>query len=340
MYSSSIGRPAARLESEFPRIAARRGRDDAYDERMPTRGTLLLLLAALPACSRSSIVADDPSAMEEVADPSARVRLLATDMRFTEGPVWVPRDGGYLVFSDMTANRLMRWSAADGLTVYRDPSPEPNGNTLDAEGRLVTCEHGARRISRTETDGEVVALVERAEGRRLHSPNDLVFGDDGALWFTDPRYGLRGREPELDGDYVFRRAPDGTVTIAADDFHRPNGLCLSPDGRRLYVADSGDPKHVRAFSVWDDGVLSDGAVFYELVDAGIPDGLECDEAGRLYVTARDGVHVVADGKRIGRIRVVEPCTNVAFGGADGRTLFITAGKSLWAIDLKVRGLVR
>jgi len=301
---------------------------------------ILAAATLLLGCSRSSVRADDEDAIRVIVAPSAEVRRLATGMKFTEGPVWVARDDGFLVFSDMTAHRLMRWSEADGLTVYRESSPEPNGNTLDAEGRLVTCEHAARRISRTEEDGTIVGLIEADGGKRFNSPNDLVFARDGALWFTDPSYGLRGREAELEGDYVYRRAADGTLTTIATDFHRPNGLCLSPDERRLYVADSGDPAHVRVFDVAPDGAVTGGAVFYE-VDIGIPDGIECDEAGRLYVTARDGVHALSpDGKRLGKILVPEPCTNVAFGGVDGRTLFVTAGKSLYAIELRVRGLVR
>ncbi len=288
-------------------------------------------------CSRSPLAADDPGAFAAVVADDARLRLLVTGLRFTEGPVWSDADGGFLVFSDMTANRLMRWSARDGASVFRDPVPEPNGNARDATGRLHTCEHAARRVSRTEPSGEVVTVVDAFDGKRLNSPNDLAFSRDGALWFTDPSYGLRGVAPEVDGEYVYRLAPDGALAVVARGFDHPNGICLSPDERRLFVSDSGAPRNVRAFDVGPGGEVTGGEVVHE-VDAGIPDGMACDADGRLYVTAGDGVHVLApDGSRLGKILVPESCANVTFGGADRRTLFVTAGRSLYAIDLLVAG---
>ena len=217
--------------------------------------------------------------------------------------------------------------------------PKPNGNTLDREGRLVTCQHASHSVTRTELDGSITTLVDRYEGERLNSPNDVVVRSDGTIWFTDPSYGLGDRESELDGDYVFRLDPEsGAMAIAADGFERPNGLCFSPDERTLYVADSGCSRHVRAFDVAQDGTLSGGRVVHGLGDVA-PDGMRCDAAGRLYVGADDGVHVLeADGRPITVLFVPEGVRNLCFGGADGRTLFLTAGRSLYSIRVVTSGV--
>jgi gluconolactonase len=227
------------------------------------------------------------------------------------------------------------------VETLRSPSHNANGNHLDRQGRLLTCEHGSRRVTRTDlSTGKVTVLAERYAGKKLNSPNDIVEREDGTLWFTDPPYGLRkgteGKEQEK--NRVYRLDPKtGTVTAVSEDFDRPNGLCFSPDGRRLYVADSGTPRLVRAYDVTTEGKLTNGRIHCK-IDEGTPDGIRCDADGRLYVTAGDGVRVFApDGSAVGLIPVPEKPANCTFGGADGRTLFITARKSLYAVELKVKG---
>lgn len=279
--------------------------------------------------------ADTAAEFARCVAPDAELRKLATGMKFTEGPVWVPRDGGYLVFSDIPADELKRWSASEGLTVFRKPSRNANGNILDREGRLITCEHSGRRLSRMEANG---TLADRFEGRAFNSPNDAAVAADGAIYFTDPDYGLRGQEREIDGCWVFRLNPETReLWVLAKDFDKPNGIALSPDGRRLYIADSGKPRHIRVFDIQADGSLSNSRVFCS-IDQGVPDGIRCDVDGRVWSSVGDGVKIFnPDGKLLGTIPVPESPANLCFGGADGKTLFITARTSLYAIDVLVKG---
>lgn len=276
----------------------------------------------------------------------AKVQRLATGMNFVEGPQWFPGDGGYLVFSDIPANELKKWTAAGGLTTFRAPSQNSNGNTMDGAGRLVSAEHSGRRVSVTERDGAVKAVVDRFNGKKFNSPNDVVVKSDGTVWFTDPDYGLpanpqtkqkEGKEQE--GNFVFRFDPKGgKITAVARDFDKPNGLAFSPDEKRLYIADSGAPKHIRVFDVKTDGALASGSVFCK-IDKGGPDGIRCDTAGRVWSSAGDGVHIfAADGNLIGKILVPETPANLAFGGKDLRTLFITARKSLYSVPVLAKGV--
>ncbi len=282
----------------------------------------------------------------EVLPPACELRLLADGLRFTEGPVWMP--DGTLIFSDIPADTLYRWSPGDGLAVFRTPSRHANGNTLDRRGRLITCEHGSRTVTRTDADGEVTTVCRTYDGKRFNSPNDAVVKRDGTLWFTDPPYGL-GKDDvrELGKNYVFRLDPGADEPVAvAEDFDRPNGLCFSPDESRLYIADSWHrgPKHVRVFRVTSDNTLEGGEEFCR-IDPGVPDGMRVDGDGRLYSTAGDGVHVFdPDGTLLGKILTprfddgkLRSAANCCFGGPEGRTLFITARDGLYAIDLAIRG---
>lgn len=280
----------------------------------------------------------DESEFKKIVGSSAQVKKLAGDMGFLEGPVWNPAEGGFLIFSDIPANQLKKWTETSGLSVFRQPSQNANGNTLDLEGRLVSAEHGARRISRTGKDGKIETIVEVFDGKKLNSPNDVVVKSDGTFWFTDPDYGLAGRPKEQDANYVFRYdAKARSLKVVVKDFHKPNGLCFSPDESKLYVADSGDPKHIRVFDVQKDGTLGTGKVFCK-IDKGGPDGIRCDTDGRIWSSAGDGVHVfAADGKLIGKILTPEAPANLCFGGADYRTLYITARKSLYSIPVLVQG---
>ena len=307
--------------------------------------TLPILLSILmPPCPASAADFDirDEAAFKSIVARDAKLERLATDMKFTEGPVWVNRGAGYLIFSDIPANELKMFTVTDVVTLlkkYRNPSGNANGNTVDGQGRLITCEHSGRRVSILETDGSLHTLVDRHDGKKFNSPNDAVVKSDGTVWFTDPPYGLpQGEKKEQEGNYVFRFDPTSKMSmIVVKDFDMPNGLCFSPDEKKLYIADSGKPHHIRVFDVQKDGTLTGGGVFCQ-IDKGVPDGIRCDKEGRVYSSAGDGVHIfAADGKLIGKILVPESPANLCFGGKNGKTLFITARTSLYSIPLLVKG---
>ena len=267
-----------------------------------------------------------------------------TGTAWAEGPVYFS-DGDYVVWSDIPNDRMMRWSISEGASVFRVPAGYTNGNYRDRQGRLVSCEHGNRCISRTEADGSVVTLVDRYDGNRLNSPNDLVVKSDGTIWFTDPPYGILSdyeghkAESELGANYVFRFDPEtGELRIVGDDFDRPNGLCFSPDESILYVADSGEPRHIRAFDVVDGEHISNGRIF-AVVRPGMPDGFRVDTRGNLFTSAWDGIQVYSpEGELLGKVLVPEERTaNCSFGGPDKSRLFITADRSLYSIKLNVTG---
>jgi len=223
--------------------------------------------------------------------------------------------------------------------VWRKPSHHANGNTVDLEGRLVTCEHGSRRVTRTERDGSVTVLAATHGGKRLNSPNDVVVKSDGSIWFTDPPYGIKPEEKEQAGNFVFRLDPGAEEpVVVADGFSMPNGLYFSPAEETLYVADSDqEVAHVRQFAVQKYGTLGPGDVLAKGTP-GIPDGLRTDAEGRVFVSLGDGVQVFApDGRLLGKIRTPETAANCAFGGEGKRTLFITAVSTVWAVELGVEG---
>jgi len=280
---------------------------------------------------------------------NAQVERLHTGMRWAEGPVWFP-DMQALLWSDIPNDRILRWVDGGGVSVFRTPSGNANGNTRDRQGRLITCESGERRITRTELDGSITVLADRFEGKRFNSPNDVVVRSDGTIWFSDPDYailsdftGVKG-ESEIGRNLVFRLDPrDGSLAIAADGFVKPNGLAFSPDERILYVADSGGshveggPHHIMAFDVAEDGRTSNPRIFAE-ISPGIPDGFRLDEDGNIWTSAADGVHCIApDGALIGKILVPEVVANVTFGGRRRSRLFIAAFTSLYAVYVGVRG---
>lgn len=273
------------------------------------------------------------------------VDRVATGFGFTEGPVWDPVTGS-LTFSDIPGDALHTWSPEAGVAVLRRPSGFANGNTRDRQGRLVTCEHGTRTVSRTEPDGTRVALASRFEGKALNSPNDVVVAADGTIWFTDPTYGrMPGigvvAESELDVRAVYRITPDGALhqEPAARDFAQPNGLALSLDGRTLYVDDT-DGGHIRRFEIGAHGALTGGDVWCELVGGGdgAPDGMRLDERGNVWCTGPGGVHVIDPaGRTLGVLQAPEAPANLTWGGADRRDLFLTARTSLYRVRTTVAG---
>jgi gluconolactonase len=268
---------------------------------------------------------------------------LHSGCRWTEGPAWFPA-GRYLVFSDIPNDRLLRWDETTGAVgVFRQPSSYANGNTVDRQGRLVTCEQGGRRVTRTEHDGTITVLADRWDGKRLNSPNDVVERADGSIWFTDPSYGIDSdyeghqADSEIGASHVYRLDPTGgRVQAVAQDFAQPNGLTFSPDERQLYVADT--PRgHIRRFDVEEDGRLTGGDVF-ATCDAGRFDGLRLDAAGRVWAAAHDGLHCFhPDGTLLGKLLVPEIVANLTFGGPRRNHLFICASASLYALRVNING---
>jgi gluconolactonase len=309
---------------------------------------------AAQAASRGTIERKDPE-LDRVVPAAARIEKLADGFLFTEGPVWHP--DGYLLFSDPNANTIYRWSESEGVSVYRAKSgyagvdageygqPGSNGLTLDAEGRLVIAEHGRRRLSRLEKNGVVTVLADRYEGRRLNSPNDLVYRSDGALYFTDPPFGLPRffddprKELATSGVFLLK---DGRLRRVAEELRGPNGLAFSPDERHLYVSNWDEKrKVVLRYAVAEDGTLQSPSVFFDVTS--LPgeealDGVKVDALGHVYVSAPGGVWILSpEGRHLGTIRVDERPANFAWGDADGRTLYMTAHTGLYRIRLAVSG---
>ena len=261
---------------------------------------------------------------------------IATGFQFLEGPVWHP--DGYLLFSDIPANRIYKWDG-ERAESWREPSGNSNGLTLDRQGRLIACEHGNRRVTRADANGSLVAIAETYNGKRLNSPNDAVVKSDGTIYFTDPPYGIETDQREQPCNGLYQIQPNGNVELVLDDFDRPNGLAFSPDETVLYVGDA-RRRHVRTFDVSSDGTLTDSRIFADMdhPQPGSPDGMKVDQDGNLYVTGATGVWVFErDGTHLGVIGLPERPANCAWGDADRQTLYITARTSLYRVRVKVPG---
>lgn len=295
-------------------------------------------------------------AFEKYVVGSAAVERLYTGARWTEGPVWFG-DGRYLLWSDIPNNRMLRWAEETGtVSVFRHPSNYSNGNTRDKQGRLISCEHGTRRVTRTEHDGRVTILMDSYEGKPLNAPNDVVVHPDGHIWFTDPGYGIlknyEGYKAELElPTNVYRLNPEtGEATVATSGLEKPNGLCFSPDYSKLYISDTGashkagHPRHIMVYDVIDAAQLANGRVFCDM-GLSMSDGFRCDVDGNIWSSAgwagegNDGVHVfAADGELIGKIHLPEVVSNLCFGGARRNRLFITASQSIYALYVETQGV--
>jgi gluconolactonase len=294
----------------------------------------------------------------EVIDPRFRklafgnvhVEKLWTGCRWAEGPAWFAA-GRYLVWSDIPNDRMLRWDETDGsVSVFRQPALNSNGHTVDLQGRLVSCEHRGRCISRTEHDGTRSVLASHFEGKRFNSPNDLAVKSDGSIWFTDPSYGIDSdyegdaAPNEIGAQQVYRiDAGSGAVSVVANDFVQPNGLAFSPDESLLYIVDTGathkadGPHHVRKFRVNANGTLNGGEVFATCPN-GLYDGLRVDVHGNLWLSAGDGVHChTSDGTLLGKVLIPETVANLCFGGAKRNRMFICGTTSLYSVYLNTRG---
>jgi gluconolactonase len=300
-----------------------------------------------------------PDPLVQVLDPAfekyrirlAAVERLATGFRWTEGPVWFG-DGRFLLFSDIPNNRIMKWEEETGVvSVFRKPSNNANGNTRDRQGRLVTCEHDARRVTRTEHDGTITVVCDRFEGKPLSSPNDVVCKSDGSIWFTDPPFGILGNyeghvdTPELPTNVYRVDGRTGQATVVTGDVNRPNGLCFSPDESKLYVVESGvTPRTIRVFDVVDGGTrLGNSRIFLNCGDD-VPDGFRCDTDGNLWCgfgggEGHDGVAVFTpEAKLIGRILLPGRCANLCFGGVKRNRLFMAGSQSLYSLYVNTQGV--
>ncbi len=299
-----------------------------------------------------------PDPAVEVIDPrfakykvgNAVVERLWTGARWSEGPVWFG-DGGFLLWSDIPNNRILKWQEATGaVSVYRKPSNYTNGHTRDRQGRLISCEHGTRRVTRTEYDGTITVLIDNFEGKRFNAPNDAVVHPDGHIWFTDPGYGIlthyEGHKAEFElPTSVYRLNTDtGEAVVVTDEIERPNGLCFSPDYDKLYVADTGPPKNIVIHDVVDGERLANKQVFADMAP-GAADGLRCDIDGNLWAgtgwvgEGYDGVHIFApDGTLIGKIHLPEICANICFGGVKRNRLFMAGSQSLYSVYVNAQGV--
>ncbi|WP_439400987.1 SMP-30/gluconolactonase/LRE family protein [Bradyrhizobium sp. DASA03068] len=335
----------------------------------PTRSTAPLPLGPLPGSrypdshlesAKKGPPTFGPSGFPAFAGTMA-VERVATGFRWAEGPVYFAA-GRYVLFSDIPNNRIMRFCEDDGhLSVYRQPSMNSNGNTIDREGRLITCEHSGRRVTRTELDGSITIIADKYNGKRLNSPNDAVVTADGAIWFTDPAYGIGGfyegikADPEQDKKNVYRVDPkSGEVKIVVDDFVEPNGLAISPDEKKLYVCDTGftdgpdNPSHIRVFDLdVAAGKVSNSKVFADMPKPGITDGVRCDTEGRVWCSVgwgdpnEDGVRCyTASGELLGKIHIPETVANLCFGGQQRNRLYICGSTSLYAVYTSVQGAMK
>jgi len=280
-----------------------------------------------------------------IVPDEAKIEELGTGYNPAEGPVWVAA-GGYLLFSDIRGDTMYKWTPAEGVVTFRAPSGKSNGNTLDKQGRLVTCEHFNRRVSRTEPDGTIVTVASHYEGKRLNSPNDIIVKSDGSIYFTDPPYGLIIEEAEdqqeLDFYGVFCLSADGEkLTLLVDDFTRPNGLTFSPDESLLYINDT-ERMHIRVFDVKEDGTIANGRLFAEVggdAEKGRPDGLKVDPEGNVYCTGRGGIWVFdPEGEHLGTISIPKKTTNFAWGDSDWKTLYMTCFDGLYRMRLNTPGI--
>jgi gluconolactonase len=304
----------------------------------------LLVITFVAACGQDSPSTEEATAEEGTAEmaplaENAEVELVAGDFQFTEGPYWRSSEGD-LLFSDIPANKVYRWAPGEDTTVFLEPSGHSNGITADNQGRILLAQHDGQ-VGRLTEAGEVEALVTEYEGQRLNSPNDLDVRSDGSIYFTDPPYGVSEEERELDFSGVYRLHPDGTLELLTREFDRPNGIVFGPDESRLYVNDSQE-NLIRVYDVAEDGSISNSRIFAEPQDTtaeGATDGMKVDTEGNLYTSGPGGIWIYSpEGELLDRLSVPEAPTNVAFGGSDMQTLYITARPNVYRVPVNIAGV--
>lgn len=302
---------------------------------LPCFGFLLAVVCLLAHPARADEEGEAlPEALAALVFPDSRVTRIASGMQFTEGPVWILREQR-LVWSDIPNSLQMQWTQAKGVEAYRKVAAS-NGNLLDLDGNLLTCQHAGRNLIRTDPDGKITVLVDRYDGKKLNSPNDLAIHSDGTIWFTDPTYGLKEEPSEIGSNNVYRFNPESKELHAVcSDFDMPNGIAFSHDEKRVFISDTGRIGTIRVFDIPKSGASLTQPIFEIDIRC---DGMCVDSEGNLYTTSQGGVHVFApDGSKLGLIPVAEQPANVCFGGADFQTLFITARSSVYSIPLRVSG---
>ena len=278
-----------------------------------------------------------------IINQTVSFNVVGSNFDFTEGPIWNHIEN-HLIFSDMPGNKMRKWTAENGVEIFRDPSDMANGNAYDNQGRLVTCEHATSRVTRTEKNETITILASKYNNKELNSPNDIIVSSNNTIYFSDPSFGRMEyygvpRDPELDFRGVYRIDPDGTLTLLADDFDQPNGLCLSMDESKLFVNDS-MRNHIRVFDIASNGSLINGNVWATLngTEDGVADGMKIDSEQNLYSCGPGGIHVFnSDSTLLGIIKTPEHVANFIWGEKDLKTLFITASTSLYSIPVKVPG---
>lgn len=279
-------------------------------------------------------------AFKNLFPKNAKIERVATGFQFTEGPLWFVEEK-YLLFSDIPANKIYKLTPDGQVSIFREPSDNSNGLTRDKQGRLIACEHGTRRVTRTEKDGSITVLANELQGKKLNSPNDIVVKSDGTIYFSDPPYGIKPEQQEQPIQGVYRLSPDGKeIIVVADDFDKPNGLAFSPDEKKLYIDDS-ERRHIRVFDVQSDGMLANNRIFYDMkVDKpGLPDGMKIDVQGHIFCTGGGGVWVFdSEANHLGTIVTPEVPTNCAWGDDDLQTLYITAQTSVYKIRVNIPGI--
>lgn len=270
---------------------------------------------------------------------NAKIERVATGFKFTEGPIWFKQEK-YLLFSDIPANKVFKLTLDGQVTTFRENSRNSNGLTRDKQGLVIACEHSTRRVTRTEKDGSITILADEFQGKKLNSPNDVVVKSDGAIYFTDPPYGIKPEQQEQPIQGVYHLSPDDKIIVVADDFDKPNGLAFSPDEKKLYIDDSAR-RHIRVFDVQTDGTLVNSRIFYDMnvKKPGLPDGMKVDVRGHIYCTGAGGVWVFApEGNHLGTIVTPEIPANCAWGDDDWQSLYITACTSIYKIRVNIPGI--
>ncbi|BAY82863.1 SMP-30/gluconolaconase/LRE domain-containing protein [Calothrix parasitica NIES-267] len=310
--------------------------------RIATYSLLFGLLSLQSSCGNNTSA--NTSEKSDIVDDNSKVEKLFDGFKFTEGPVWNPE--GFLLFSDIPADTIYKWNTKDKNqnqnkpAIFRRPSGNTNGNAYDNQGRLISAQHN-RKLTRTEKDGKVTVLAQRYENKLLNSPNDIAVKSDDSIYFTDPPYGIKKEEEELGFYGIYSWEENGNLTLLNKEMVRPNGIAFSPDEKKLYVSDS-EKLHILVFDVKPDGTLSEGKVFAELpgsTDQGVPDGMKVDTKGNIYATGSGGVWIFSTtGQLLDKINVPEKATNLAWGNQDYKTLYITAGNSVYRIPLNTVGI--